>query len=276
MKKLITIFAILLFAAPAFAADWSFYSSLRFGTWYVDRDYGGTTVNGQDDDQATQWFVQSNSRFGAKVKADKVLGVIELALAGGAGNLGGDGADANVQTRLAYGQWNFADNAFLKVGKFVSPVTDPISNQVYDSDGDLWGNGNFYGRRPAGLTVGIGDFEIAFLTPSYGGDIGTTATGVYNPNTGLAVVSGDPDSYIPRVEANYTLKLGPGYIKPFAGFQYYTVDSTSNTALVNGSLDILSYVLGVSTSWNIGALSLGGQLSYGANQGNVTGWSDYG
>ena len=35
----------------------------------------------------------------------------------------------------------------------------------------------------------------------------------------------DPDSYIPRVEAGYMLKLGAGYIKPFAGFQYYTVDT---------------------------------------------------
>jgi hypothetical protein len=267
MKKLITIFAILLFAAPAFAADWSFYGSLRFGTWYVDRDYGDVDVNGQGDDQATQWFVQSNSRFGAKVKADKVTGVIELALAGGAGNLGGDGADSNVQTRHAYGQWNFADNAFLKVGKSYSPVTDTISNQFYDTDGDLYGNGNFYGRRPAGLTLGIEGFEIAFLTPSYGGDVGTTATGI-NSTTG-----GDPDSYIPRVEMGYMLKFGAGYIKPFVGFQYYTVESTG-LGNVTDDLDVFSYVLGVSTSWNIGAFSIGGQLSYGMNEGAVTGWDN--
>ena len=66
--------------------------------------------------------------------------------------------------------WKFSDNAFLKVGKDYSPITDFISNQWFDGDNDLLGNGNFYGRRPAGLTLGFGDFELAFLAPSYGAD----------------------------------------------------------------------------------------------------------
>jgi hypothetical protein len=260
MKKLITIFAVLLLAAPAMAADWSFYGSQRIGTWYVDRDYGDGVVNGQDDDQATQWYFQGNSRLGVKVKADKVSGQIELGL-----GTGGDGGDTSVVTRRAFGVWKFTDNAWLKVGKDTSPVTDVISNQWFDADGDLYGEGNFYGRRPAGLTLGIGDFELAFLTPSYGGDTGTSAGGI-NGATG-----GDADSYIPRVEAGYMLKLGAGYIKPFAGFQYYTVES-NGIGTVTDDLDIWSWVLGVSTSWNIGAFSLGGQLSYGMNEGSVTGW----
>ena len=81
-------------------------------------------------------------------------------------------------TRRAYGVWHFSDNAWLKVGKDNATVTDVISNQMYDADGNLYGEGNFYGRRPAGLTLGIGDFELAFLTPSYGADVGTTATAV--------------------------------------------------------------------------------------------------
>ena len=80
MKKLIAVFAVLLFVAPAFAADWAFYGSQRVGTWYSDRNWGGTDVNGQDDDQGTQMFFQGNSRLGVKVKADKVTGQIELGL----------------------------------------------------------------------------------------------------------------------------------------------------------------------------------------------------
>jgi hypothetical protein len=261
MKKLIAVFAVLLLAAPAMAADWSFYGSQRIGTWYLDRDYGDVNVNGQGDDQATQMYFQGNSRLGAKVKADKVTGQIELAL-----GQGGDGGDTAVSTRRAFGTWKFSDMAFLKVGKDYSPVTDFISNQWFDADSDLLGNGNFYGRRPAGLTLGIGDFEIAFLAPSYGADVGTTATGI-NGSTG-----GDPDSYIPRFEAGYMLKLGAGYIKPFAGFQYYKVEDTG-LGNVTDTLDVYSYVVGVSTSWNIGAFSLGGQVSYGMNEGAVTGWS---
>ncbi|HSO63450.1 MAG TPA: hypothetical protein VLR50_20620 [Desulfobacterales bacterium] len=259
MKKFIAICAVLLFVAPAFAADWAFYGSQRVGTWYTEKTYP-TAVNGQDDDAATQWALQGNSRLGAKVKADKVSGQVELSLSGS------DGSDGGVGTRRAYGTWKFTDNAFLKVGKDYSPVTDFISNQWYGGDADLLGNGNFYGRRPAGLTLGVGNFEIAFLTPSYGADLGTTATGI-NGTTG-----GDPDSYIPRFEASYMAKLGAGYIKPFAGLQYYTVKDTG-LGNVTDDLDVLSYVLGVSTSWNIGAVSLGGQVSYGMNQGAVTGWA---
>jgi hypothetical protein len=263
MKKLIAIFAVLLFAAPAMAADWSFYGSQRVATWYTDRDYGDATVNGQDDDQATQWYFQGNSRLGAKVKADKVTGQIELGL-----GTGGDGPDTAVSTRRAYGTWKFSDYGWLKVGKDYSPVTDFISNQWYNADNDLLGEGNFYGRRPAGVTLGLGDFELALLANSYGTDVGTTANGINGAGAG----SGDPDSYFPRLEASYMLKLGAGYIKPFAGFQYYTVES-NGAGNITDDLDVYSYVVGLSSSWNIGAFSLGGQVSYGMNQGNVTGWA---
>ena len=179
MKKLIAVCAVLLFVAPAFAADWAFYGSQRVGTWYLNRDYGDTpAASGKDDDAATQMFFQGNSRLGAKVKADKVTGQIELGL-----GAGGDGGDTAVSTRRAYGVWKFSDMASLKIGKDYSPVTDFISNQWYDSDADLLGNGNFYGRRPAGATLILGDFELAFLAPSYGADVGTTATGI-NGSTG--------------------------------------------------------------------------------------------
>jgi hypothetical protein len=205
-------------------------------------------------------FFQGNSRLGARVKADKVTGHIELGL-----GAAGDGGDGAVATRRAYGIWKFSDNASLKIGKDYSPVSDFISNQMYDSDIGMLGAGVFYGRRPSGLTLILGNFELAALAPSYGADTGTTSTGV-NGTTG-----GDPDSYIPRFEASYNLKLGPGYIKPFGGFQYYTVEDTG-LGNVTDTLDVYSWLLGVSTNWNIGAFTIGGQLSYGMNVGAVTGW----
>jgi hypothetical protein len=200
-----------LLAAPAMAADWSFYGSQRMATFYIDQNYGDAQVNGQGDDAALQWRFQGNSRMGAKVKADKVSGQTELALRA---TNGGDGGDDAVRTRRAYGQWQFADNASLKVGKDYSPVTDNnMSNQVFDEDNDLYGNGLFYGRRPAYLGLYLGSFEFAALTPNFGSDVGTTATGI-NGATG-----GDPDDYLPKLEAAYSLKFNAGYIRPFAGFQ---------------------------------------------------------
>jgi hypothetical protein len=271
MKKFIAIIAVLLFVAPAFAADWSFYGSQRIATWYNSQDFGKNQVAGQDNDSGTQWFMQGNSRFGAKVKADKVTGQIELAMR--AAN-GGDGGDDAVNTRRAYGVWKFSDGASLKVGKDYSAVTDFISNQWYDQDGDLLGEGNFYGKRPAFIGLNVGSFEINFMTPIQGntGGIGSTTSGILTPATNKATLAqvgatGDPDVFFPKLEANYELKLGAGYIKPFAGFQYYTVNSGAPTQNVTDKIDVYSYVLGVSTSWNIGAFSIGGQLSYGMNEG---------
>ena len=81
--------------------------------------------------------------------------------------------------------WKFSDNASLKVGKDYSPTTDFVSNQWFDGDNDMLGNGNFYGRRPQGLTLIIGNFEIAFLTPQQGntGGIGSSTTGILTPAT---------------------------------------------------------------------------------------------
>ena len=190
MKKLIAIFAVLLFVAPAFAADWSFYGSERVATWYVSRDFGSSAnqpTTGESNDAGTQWYFQGNSRLGAKVKADKVSGQFEFANTASNNGNGGDGA---VNTRRAYGTWKFSDNAWLKVGKDYSPVTDFISNQWFDGDNDLLGEGNFYGRRPNGITLGIGNFELAFLNPQQGdtGGINSTTSGILNKSDRSHVV----------------------------------------------------------------------------------------
>ena len=276
MKKWWIVFAVMMLATPAMAADWSFYGSERMATFTTYQDFGKNQVNGQDNDAGTLWFFQGNSRLGAKVKADKITGLIELATQASSTDSAGDGA---VNTRRAYGTWKFSDSGWLKVGKDYSPTTDFISNQWYDADNDLLGNGNFYGRRPQGITLGIGNFELAFLTPQQGntGGIGSTTTGILTQVTNKATlaqagVTGNPDVYFPKLEADYNLVLGPGYIKPFAGFQYYTVHSGAPAQGVQDNIDLYSYVLGVSTSWNIGAFSIGGQVSYGVNEG-LSNWS---
>ena len=221
--------------------------------------------------------MQTNSRLGSKVKADKVTGQIELATTASTTDSAGDGA---VNTRRANGTWKFSDNAWLKVGKDFSPVTDFVSNQWFDADSDLYGEGNFYGRRPQGLTLGIGSFEIAFLTPQQGntGGIGSSTSGILTPATNVNTfaqvnATGDPDVYFPRLEASYKLTLGAGYIKPFAGFQYYSVNSSAPTQNVTDTIDLYSWVLGLSTSWNIGAFSIGCQLNYGMNEG-LSNWAN--
>lgn len=263
MKKLIAVLLVLLFAAPAMAAEWSFFGSQRMATFYVDRDYGDFNRQGvldgpgDDDDWGLQWNFQGNSRVGARVKADKVGGFIELALTA---TNGGDGGDGGVNTRRAFGTWKFADNATLKVGKDYSPVTEFISGQVFDSDAGLLGIGNFYGRRPSMLGLNIGALELALITNALNVPGGS----------GINPAGSDLDWNIPKMEAAYTLKMDAFYLRPFAGFQYFKV--SEDTSALDDDLDIYSYVLGLGGMANIGAFRIGGQFSWGVNWANA-GWA---
>jgi hypothetical protein len=262
MRKCWIVLAALLLAAPAMAADWSFYGSERMATYYNYKDFGDTQVAGQDNDAGTLWFFQGNSRFGAKVKADKVSGQIELATQASSTDSAGDGG---VNTRRAYGQWQFTDNASLKVGKDYSPVTDNnMSNQVFDADNNLEGNGLFYGRRPSYIGLYVGGFEFAALTPAYGQNPGTTQGTSPNLNGVQGATNGDPDAYLPKFEAAYQWKFDAGYIRPFGGFQYYKI-AASNPGTVTDTLDIYSYVLGIGGQVNIGAFYLNSEVAWGQN-----------
>jgi hypothetical protein len=261
MKKLIAIFAVLLLAAPAMAADWAFYGSQRVATFYVADDYGDAQVNGEDDDWGLQWNFHTNSRLGARVKADKVKGHIELGLKGT------DGGDLDVGTRRAYGVWDFSDNAWLKVGKDYSPVTRFISGQVFAEDAGLLGAGSFYGRRPAGLTLGIGTFELALLTNAV--NTSSYAGAPAWPGTG------DPDYNLPKVEASWMLKFGSFDIRPFGGFQYFQLSSTGASeaaGTLTDDVDVYSYVVGLDSQINLGAFYIIAQGAYGINWNNAN-WS---
>jgi hypothetical protein len=260
MKKLIAILAVLLLAAPAMAADWSFYGSQRMATFYVADDFGDNEKNGEDDDWGLQWNFQGNSRLGARVKADKVTGHIELGLKG-ANN--GDGGDEDVGTRRAYGIWKWSDNAGLKVGKDYSPVTRFISGQVFDADAGLLGMGNFYGKRPGQLALILGNFEIAAIKNA-------------EKLGGITVAGSDPDYNFPKLEASWMLKLGSFDIRPFGGFQYLQISATDTTeaaGTLTDDVDVISYVVGIDSMLNIGAFYVGGQAAYGQNWANAN-WAD--
>jgi len=276
MKKLIAVCAVLLFVAPAFAADWAWYGSERVGTWYTERDNGsnqnivGGQVNGQGDDAAAQWNFATNARVGARVKADKINCRIELRLSTGADGYGASNSgDTSVGTRLAWGEWKFADNASLKIGKMDSTATNIINNRMFADDDEMLGKGQFYGGRPAGFELNVGNFALGAFTPKVGGDVNAYA----GTSTGLngTYTNGEGDAYMPKLEARYKLDLGAGYIQPFGGFQWYKIAPSGNGA-INDRIDVYSAVGGIGTQWNIGAFTIGAEASYGMNMGNA-GWA---
>ncbi len=266
MKKLLAVFAALLFAAPAMAADWSFFGSQRMATFYIHDDFGDRLVAGDDSDWGLRWDFQGNSRLGARVKADKVSGLIELALRAPGG---GNGGDDTVNTRRAVGFWKFSDNATLKVGKDYSPVTRSLSGQVFDTDNSLFGNGNFYGKRPAMLGLTLGAFDIALLTNA----LYTKGSKDDKVSYDIAPAGSDVDWNLPKLEASYLMKFGTFDLRPFGGVQYFKVDKGNEaTSKLTDDLDIWSYVIGIDSMINIGAFYLAPQLAYGQNWSNA-GWA---
>jgi hypothetical protein len=265
MKKLIAIFAILIFAAPAFAADWAFYGSSRFATFYNVRERSSF----ENEDTDLTHALQGNSRVGANVKADKVQGNFELALRST------DTGDSGVNTRAIWGQWNFADKAYLKVGKYQNIIDQTgVSNQVFGTDNDLTAL-VLSGRRTDQIELGIGNFQIAFVRP-------TTS---YAPNN----AAGPPavttttdqvtnDAKTPRVEAQYTLPIGDMFkLIPAAGFQWVeTGPALAAAPGVSGNReDLLSYTLGLTLYSNIGAFYAKGNAFYGQNMYQAN-WSESG
>jgi len=240
MKKLIAVFAVLLFAAPAFAAaDWAFYGSSRVQTFYTSSYRANTSV---DTDLGHN--MQTNSRFGARVKADKITGQVELSMR----SL--DSSDNTVRTRILQGTWNFGDKASIKVGRDWSILDmSETSNQVYASDNDLVGYAAT-GNRVDQVTLGLGNFQFSLVQPM------TSNTYAANSVTN--------DTKLPKFEAVYNIPLDNFTIRFGGGYQYLeATDATGNLETVQ------SYILETLLKAKFGAFYIGGSGFYGQNTNNA-------
>ena len=262
MKKftiIIAALALVCFSVPAMA-DWSFYGSARVKTFWVHDDFGDQTsgpftnrTSGDDSDSDLQWDLQSNSRIGAKAKADAVSGQIELGLKGTTG-------DVDVGTRRVYGVWDFGAGK-LKVGKDYTPVDQFISGQVFDEDWGLLGSGTMYGSRVGQIALSFGGFEVALITPR---------------SDTIAWASGgddDVDEYLPKLEAKYSMAFDAFNFTIMGGAQTYEVqDVLSGVDASTNDIDVTSYLIGGDVGFNFGPGYIKGAVSYAVNGGNA-GWT---
>ncbi len=278
MKKftiLIAAIALVCFAAPAMAVDWNFYGSARINTWYVSRDFGdGLNDAGTDDeDSGVLWGMngQTNSRFGARVKAENISGRVEIQLKGIAS--GDPGSTVTTESRLIYGVWDFGSGK-MKIGKDYTPIAQFISGQVFDEDLGLLGIGTMYGNRVPGMTFSFGGFEIALLDPVQDYIPGLAATdgsfAIDNPDgtTDLAENAtsdnGDVDSYIPKIEASYGMSFDAWNFNLLGGFQTYEItDVTVGTSTED--IDVTSFTIGGDVGFNFGPGYVKGGASWSQN-----------
>jgi len=253
MKKFMVIIAVIAmvgaFTATSIAAEWNFYGSSRMTTVYYDKDKALTPAQTFDDQDMT-WTSQTNSRFGAKVKAsDAVSGRFEFAM----------GQDAGL--RLMYGEYNFGSGSLL-VGQDYCPTTSILSANIgvlpsnllntnsapQDGEGNALQIGAFYESRQPQIKLKFGNLQLAFIK------MVTTTEGVYT----------DTDTTLPKIEASYNLKFDNFSIKPYAG--YNTVEMARPDT--DNSVSVDSYVVGASGNVNFGPMFVKGQIWLAQNPDN--------
>ena len=219
------------------AADWNFYGSARFATFYVHDDYDVNKSDGfkYDDDDDIQWQQNGNSRIGANVKFNDQIG-------------GGFEMGNTFNKRKLFGTYTFGGGSQLLIGQTYTPTALFYSNSVFDGDGDLLGIGEFYEGRVPMIQWKMGGFKLALIEPTENG-VGDAVT----------------DVDIPKIEAAYAFKGDTFFVDVFGGYQTYTWDS----AAPNGSdLDFDSYIFGGGGGANFGAFFVKAGGHYGQNVGN--------
>jgi len=241
MKKLFIIFAVLCLAAPAMAADWNFYGSARFATFWQDYDYDFTGP--YNDDADLQWAQQGNSRIGANVKFNDQIG-------------GGFEMSDSFGKRKLFGTYTFGGGSQLLIGQTYTPSALFYSNSVFDGDGDLLGVGEFYEGRLPMLQWKMGGLKVALISPN--------VDGVDVPAL---------DVELPKIEVGFNFKTDMFYFDVFGGYQTYTAELSP----AGGSdLDVDSYVLGGGVGANFGPIFAKVGAHIGQNLGDYGAYNPIG
>ncbi|MGB2930327.1 MAG: hypothetical protein WBB70_15610 [Desulfobacterales bacterium] len=261
MKKITVFLACLAafamvfgFTVTAAMADADLYGSIRFRTYWVDKDKAFTGYHSSDtgfDDEDLDWQIGYLSRWGVNYQSGNIKGKLEMDTRDADGKEG-SAELGDVRVRHLYGEWDFGMGKLL-IGQTFSPCTVYASSIGYYSGGlqPFHGTGLSY-FRTSQIRLTFDNFMIAFLTP----DIDT--------NYGEA----DTDKTIPRIEARYSLKLDPLTLDFMGGYQTYDVVNSFDD---DESID--SYFVGLYAQANFGAAYVKALVNYRQNGGNYGLWS---
>jgi len=242
MKKLLILLSavafVVAFTVPAMSADWGFYGSARMYTFMNDLSKEASGLGVSDDDLS--WFLQGNSRIGAKVKAGAVSGRFEY------------GSGPNL--RLLNGAWKFGAGT-LVVGQDYSPIDTFISNQQGpakwggDIDGLAWGG--IYDGRTAQLKLKMASFQVALTQPK-----------VVSAVAGVS----DTDTSMPKIEACYNFKAGPLALKVLGAMN--THDDVVITGTTEKEYSVDSNIFGLMAKYATGPFSIAADMFIATNPGN--------
>jgi len=262
MKKLIIIFAALAMVAAFTAsamAEATLYGSARFNTYSVktDKEWNGTNF----DDRDTQWRMGNLSRFGAIFKGDTVGGRFELDARTNQpdDNTNGASSVGSMRLRLLYGTWNFGSGELL-FGQNYPLYNFAISSVAFTTGGlQQWGGVAYANPRVSQIRFTFGDFKVAFLVP-------VTKHGGTGPS--LGTYNSDVDTTLPKIEAEYDLKMDPMSFQLVGGWQSYDAVNAADD-----SKSVSSWVIAGAGKVHFGPAYVNLALSYRVNGGNYGVWT---
>ena len=251
MKKLFVIFAAIAmvgaFAATTMAADWAFYGSIRFATWYDMSDNGDVIpANGQEDDAGLNWSMQGNSRIGGKVSGGDVSGHFEMGTYKEDFDSDGVSDSQNMDVRILWGTYDFGGWTF-SAGQNYTLVNNWTSVQVWGDDNGLLFNGALYGSRKQQVQLDFGMFKLALIE---------TASS--------QVIYDDTDVILPKIEASFGIPVGEGSIGIKGGVNMFTNETFDG----DDSEDIMAYVLSADGFHGFGPIYFNWSAFWAQNYGN--------
>ena len=238
------------FTVTAAMADADLYGSVRFRTYWADKDkyFSGTGY----DDEDLDWRIGYLSRWGVNYQSGNIKGKVELDTRDSDGKEG-SAELGDVRVRHIYGVWDFGPGKLL-IGQTFNPCTVYSSGLGYYSGGiQKFGGLGLKYFRTSQIRLTFGDLQLAFLTPDTEQRFATTV---------------DVDTTFPRMEARYSLKLDPVTVDVMGGWQTYDVVDASDH---EESID--SYQLGLYARVNLGPAYFKAVGTYAENGGNYGLWS---
>jgi len=262
MKKITVFLACLAafamvfgFTVTAAMADVDLYGSVRFRTYWADKDKDFTGTGYDDED--LEWRLGHLSRWGVNYKSGNVSGKVELD-ARATDTATGSSMKGEIRVRHLYGEWDFGSGKLL-IGQTFNPCTVYSSGIGYYSGGiQKFGGLGLEYFRTSQIRLTFDNLVLALLTPDHD-EIPDAA-----PAGGWV----DTDTTIPRLEARYSLKLDPVAIDFMGGFQTYdVVDINDHEETID------SYQLGIYARTNWGPAYFKGVLTYAQNGANYGLWS---
>jgi hypothetical protein len=256
MKKLMVFFValsmVLGFTVTAAMADADLYGSIRFRTYWVDKDdaYSGTGF----DDEDLDWRIGYLSRWGVNYQSGNIKGKLEMDTRDADGEEG-SAELGDVRVRHLYGEWDFGTGKLL-IGQTFNPCTVYASGLGYYSGGlqRFHSTGLDY-FRTSQIRLTFDKFMIAFMTP--------------DTNEDYAAVGGaDIDTTLPRIEARYSFNLDPVKLDVMGGWQSYdVVDATDDEESID------SYFVGLYAQANFGPCYVKGLVNWRQNGDNYGLWT---